>query len=374
MPALHAGGRAVFRFQDDDPDRAAALLTAMAPHSTLEDFAYQPRPTEPAHLFDAEGGTYYVAFAPQPSVPSRPRSPNPPALAETIETTAVDAATDVIRVRAEPLTYGWIVMATLAHLARSSLLRGVMVALDADMSPLAFTRQHMRQSLRAALSAGSLIGVPGDKPTHWWLSEPPTAEPLAERVEQTVIELLQHESVVTPADVYRRFPGWLTPEAELVEAALSAYGEQIEDGVWCPQTVDLAERQVIADALRRLGERLGFAVGAGLADVVWGEGGRATHAFRIVETGRWSELELNRLPEFVAGYLVLPDRVVELLRVKLARNPLLRRELTKRHWALVKARHILSLAGRPDGDRQEFKKIVGLNPIIEQAEAQMPLF
>ena len=372
-PALSADARVLFRFQDDDADRAAATLLAMSPYADLEALVYQPPVEQPAHLFDAAGGVYDMAFTPASSTPL-PVAPAAPALAETIESAAVDAAVDVLRVRAEPLPFGWIFTAAVVALAESGLLRQAMAALDVNVSPLAFVEQHVRQGLRAALAEGVLTAVAGHKPAHWWLPQAPATQPLAERVEDVLVDLLNRESPITPADVYARFPGWLTPEAELVEALLAAHGEEVGVGMWERRAIDPAERQGILDALRRLGSRLGFSVGAGIADVVWGEGGHATHVFRIAETGRWDDLVIDELPESVAGYLVLPDRLVDLLRVKLMRNPLRQRELTERRWSLIKSRHLRAMAGAPDVDRQEFKKIVGLDPIIEQAKAQIPLF
>ncbi|MFQ5593373.1 MAG: hypothetical protein ACE5HA_04425 [Anaerolineae bacterium] len=372
-PALRADGQVLFRFQDDDPTRAAATLMAMSPGASLEAFIYQPRLTEPAHLFDAAGGVYDMTFRPS-TTPSLPTSLTLPDLAEAIESAAVQAAVDLLRARAEPAPFGWIFTAVVVNLAESGVLRQAMVALEAEISPLAFVQQHVRQGLRAALSEGVLTAVVGDKPTHWWLPKAPPGPPLAERVEDTLVDLLKRESPITPTDVYRYFPGWLTPEAELVAALLAAHGVETGAGIWERQIADPAERKDISDAVHHLGKRLGFSVGAGIADVVWGEGGRATHAFRIAETGRWDDLGIDVLPEAVAGYLVVPDRLVDLLRVKLGRNPLWRRELAERRWSPIKARHLQTMAGEPEVDRQEFKKIVGLEPIIEQAEAQIPLF
>jgi len=372
-PALRADSRMLFRFQDDDPNRAPATLMAMSPYADLEACVHQPPVAQPAHLFDAAGGVYELAFTPASS-PPQPAASAAPDMAETIEIAAVDAAVDVLCARAEPLPFGWIFAAAVVALAESGLLRQAMVALDANVSPLAFVEQHVRQGLRAALAEGVLTAVAGHKPAHWWLPQAPATEPLAERVEDVLVDLLNRESPITPADVYARFPGWLTPEAELVEALLAAHGEEVGAGMWERRAIDPAERRGILDELRRLGGRLGFSVGAGIADVVWGEGGRATHAFRIAQTGRWDDLGIAVLPESVAGYLVLPDRLVSLLRVTLLRNPLRRSAMAERHWSCVKARHLLALAGAPDVDRQEFKKIVGLDPIIEQAKAQIPLF
>ncbi|MBS1251181.1 MAG: hypothetical protein MAG451_00211 [Anaerolineales bacterium] len=371
VPALCPDGRILFRFQDN-ADRADAVLAAMAPHASLDELAYQPPLVEPANMFAAAGGAYYVTFTPEPPAP--PPDIEPPALATAIETAAVDAATDLLRARAEPLPYASILTAATTRLARSELLHQTMTCLDADISPLAFAKQHMRQGLRGALAQGDLVAVAGHTPTHWWLPEAPPADPLTERVEQVVVDLLDDQESVTTSEIYRHMKGWLVPEAELVEALLTAYGEETEPGVWARCPIDEGERESVEWALRRLGERLAFAVGAGIADVVWGEGGRATHVFNIVETGRWSEVPVDVLPESVAGYLILPDRLVNLVRVKLLRNPLWRQTLAEGGWQLVKVRHLMALTNAEAVDRQDFKKILGLDPIIEQAEAQIPLF
>lgn len=373
VPALHAEAHVFFRFDDHDPDRSAAALMAMARHAALDDFVYQPRLVQPARLFGTAGGTYHITFRLASMAPLGPR-PAQPMLAEAVEKTAVDSAVNLLGIRAEPLPFDWLFMAAAVRLARSELLRQIMAALDIEMSPLAFVKQHVRQGLRSALAEGLLVAVAGDDATHWWLPETPPAEPLAERLETTVIGLLNREPPLTPADVYRRFPGWLTPEAELLQALLTAYGEEVVPGQWIARGDDPGEWPAIYEAAQRLGQRLGFSVGGGIADVVWGEEGHATHAFRIARTGRWRDLGIDVLPESVAGYVVLPDRLAHLLRIKLVRNPLLRRELIDRGWSLVKAGHLLTLADSPEANRQEFKKIVGLDPIIEQDEAQIPLF
>ncbi|RME48371.1 MAG: hypothetical protein D6791_03460, partial [Chloroflexi bacterium] len=105
LRTLHPDGHAIFHFHDGDPDRAHALLMAMAPCARIEDFVYQPPVAEPAHLFDAIGGTYHIAFTPaQPT--EQPFLLNAHDLAATIEESVVDAASGVVADRAEPLPYG----------------------------------------------------------------------------------------------------------------------------------------------------------------------------------------------------------------------------------------------------------------------------
>jgi hypothetical protein len=66
--------------------------------------------------------------------------------------------------------------------------------------------------------------------------------------------------------------------------------------------------------------------------------------------------------------------MASLIAIKLNRDPLLRAAFAARRCSVIKVRHLLELAATPDADRQALKKIVGLDPIIEQAEAQIPLF
>jgi hypothetical protein len=44
------------------------------------------------------------------------------------------------------------------------------------------------------------------------------------------------------------------------------------------------------------------------------------------------------------------------------------------NWQIVKYCHLAWLAEIEEIDRHDLKKIIGLKPIIEQPEAQIPLF
>ncbi len=73
-------------------------------------------------------------------------------------------------------------------------------------------------------------------------------------------------------------------------------------------------------------------------------------------------------------YLVIPAERASLVDFKLRRNPLLRAAMAEGNWQIVKYGHLAWLAETEEIDRHDLKKIVGLKPIIEQAEAQIPLF
>ncbi len=399
-PALQPDGRTIFCFTDPDPARAQALLLATAPHFALETLTYQPALKELSGLFDSIGGAYQVSLRRSRAVERRRRARRS-ALAAEIARTARRMAVRVINQQGEPTSLDRIAVATFGQLAGTGLLRQVMALPMAPKdSPLAFVQRALRQGLEEALEEGALVGVGDTKATHWWLPRQPSTVPLADRVEELVMEMLARDAGLRAEEVCRRFPGYLTPEAELVQAALRAWGQEVEPGVWCGLEAVPDEREQLVAALEDLGRRLGFEVaGSGLADVVWresgtsqladdrsppmragGEGsgqelagaGPVQHVFRVLGSARLTDLP--RLPEGVSGYAVVLERLVELVAVKLARNPLLRQTVAERGWDFIKAQHLEALARDPTADRQEFKKILGLQPIIEQAEAQMPLF
>jgi hypothetical protein len=75
-----------------------------------------------------------------------------------------------------------------------------------------------------------------------------------------------------------------------------------------------------------------------------------------------------------SGAFVLPEARADLVRFKLGRSPLLQRPLAEGRWEFIKYRHLRRLAQVTEPDRHDLKKIVGLEPIIEKPEAQIPLF
>jgi hypothetical protein len=111
-------------------------------------------------------------------------------------------------------------------------------------------------------------------------------------------------------------------------------------------------------------------------DVVWHEGGKAAHAFAVQWTAVLSPLLLDQRVHLgdARGYFVLPEGRADLVCFKIGRSPLLRRALAEGGWDFIKYCHLRHLAQRPERDRHDLKKIVGLEPIIEKPEAQLPLF
>jgi len=73
-------------------------------------------------------------------------------------------------------------------------------------------------------------------------------------------------------------------------------------------------------------------------------------------------------------YLVIPGGRAALVSYKLAHNPLWQEIVAEAGWRFVKYRHVRRLASQPDIDEYTLRTIVGLDPIVEQERAQIPLF
>lgn len=398
---LNLQGRLVFFLQSQDPTASEALiLAAEGAGFELETLLYQPVSAAPKGLFKSVGGEGRLTFVRAKEPP--PSAPDPEALAAAIQRGALQAAVEVLEARGEPLIFDWLHQTIYQRLSQAGLLRQAMAAKGEELSPLDFVREHVDAALQRGLREGPLVGMDGESVTEgeprrrlWWLREPPyTVEPLGDRVERAVYELLEGGLPLGPSAVYSRFPGLLTPEADLVEACLASYGREILSGQWGLRLEDRRawrerERAEMIAHLVELGRRLGYGVWLregkerdidpgplGEVDVIWHEEGQAAYAFVVQWTAVLSPLLLIRgiRPREARGILVLPEARADLIRFKLGRSPLLQRALAEGGWGFIKYRHLRRLAQVSELDRHDLKKIVGLEPIIEKPEAQLPLF
>jgi hypothetical protein len=220
----------------------------------------------------------------------------------------------------------------------------------------------------------------------WWLADPSGAAPaLCDRVESSAYRLLQETLSITEDDfsqaVYAQFPGALTPDADLVAICLRALSRETTPGCWQLRPEDLpdarqAERQTIIEGLLALGERLGFGVAPWSPfDAAWFEEGEVRAAFSV----RWRAvvgevLALGGQLEGLRPYMVIPGGRAALVSYKLAHNPLWQRTVDEEGWRFIKYRHVRELAAQPDVDQYTLQTVVGLDPIVEKEQAQLPLF
>jgi hypothetical protein len=267
-------------------------------------------------------------------------------------------------------------------------------------------------------------------PQLWWLREPgEVSPPLSDRVEEAVWEVLCEKPTLSAevlvAAIYPRLPGLLTPEAELIEACLKSYAQEIGSDRWQlrpedqPESREEQRGQGVAN-LVKLGQRLGYGVGLSQAwhqrpceggtlmellrneepgvespspfDVLWHEDREVRHAFILLSMATlglipwhkedmpfghpsdFAQARAHDRGEGINRYLVIPEERSDLASFKLDRSPWLRQAMVTGHWQFIKYGHLSQLVNAVEIGRHDLKKIVGLRPIIEQDEAQIPLF
>ncbi len=407
--ALQAQGRLVLVFATEGPAYVEALFMA----ASLAGFELEGTSCQPGEVPVGTMGYYRLSFAkgeePLAALPPEDEA----SLAIELQREASTAMQDVLRQRGEPLTYEWLHLAAYRHLSAKGYLRRAIA-----MSPFDFVSRQVETVLEG-VEGGAIVrweeAEEGEGwPQLWWLREPgEVSPPLSDRVEEAVWEVLCEKPTLSAETlegaIYPRFPGLLTPEAELIEACLKSYVQEIAAGHWQLRPEDQPENrerqrgQGVAH-LVKLGQRLGYGIGLSRAwrkqsweggtlmdllrnedpdveppspfDVLWHEDKEVRHAFVLLSMAALGLVPWHKddMGEGIKRYLVIPEERGDLMSFKLDRSPWLRQAVVTGHWQFIKYRHLSQLASAAEIDRHDLKKIVGLRPIIEQNEAQMPLF
>jgi hypothetical protein len=114
-------------------------------------------------------------------------------------------------------------------------------------------------------------------------------------------------------------------------------------------------------------------------DCIWYLRSKATFLFEVEWTAMVTDALLRRGPripsdETIVRFLVIPPERVELLRLKLARSPLLRKAMDEQNWHILKADHLRRLHAREEASLDQLAPVLGLDPEIERGAEQLPLF
>lgn len=316
------------------------------------------------------------------------RSFDPDKLKRKIIDDAKAAVVRTLRSRGEPTSRSMLDAGTHTYLAEKALLPSV-AALEDDVSAMAFAGDAVNEGFEAA----SIVELRREgEETLWWLSDPPAGlDTLADGVEREVRSLLTERSIWTENDlvntIYARFPSLVTPDLTLVHLCLDSYG--VRDGeeirLRPEDNPDRRRREIeqIHADLITLGRGLGYdTVPGDVWDVRWLEEGRDTYGFIISSTAGIGpyllDAELSALiadsTEEARRCLVVPGGRAGLIDLKLQRDPRLAAAVKRDGWQFIKFRHLRRLMARDDLDRYAFKTVLGLDPIVEQEQAQIPLF
>ncbi|MGD2039624.1 MAG: hypothetical protein PVH11_02280, partial [Anaerolineae bacterium] len=327
------------------------------------------------------GDEYRLALTPSSAQPDpMPETP----IDVQIRGAAIDAATETIQARGEPVPWRTLQAAMLLRLAEHGLL--ARVASEKDKVPSPF--DLVAQQIEAALDDGSFVRLVGsdDREVFWWLAEPSNlSPPLSDRVEAEAYQVLQEALALTALDFETRlnvrFPGVQAPEAALVQHCLTSYGHEPTPGYWQIREEDRpavrqAEGRAMIEHVFELGRRLGYRSGTWRSfDVAWYRGQQVEAAFVV----RWMAAVGEALaPDGGLGgarpYLVIPGGRAALVSYKLAHNPLWQQLVEAAGWRFIKYRHVRQLLAQTEIDEYVLRTVTGLDPIVERESAQIPLF
>ena len=217
----------------------------------------------------------------------------------------------------------------------------------------------------------------------WASTQAKIARPLADRVEESVLRLLQSQEVWTRAAlesvVYAQYYDELSPEPALVAACIAAYTDGDAQDMLRLRAEDMAaargaETRQVRGLLRQLGERLRFDVSQDEAgDIVWADAGTPAYLFRCTTTAALGpHLLATHPPTPARRHLVLPGGRAALAALKLKRDPRLQQAVERDHWVFIKYRHLRRMAAEIN-QRADIEVYLGLDPIVEQAQVQIPL-
>ncbi len=390
-PKLHPHGHMVLLVSPRRSTQAeAALMAGVVGGFRPVAHVYGPRTVADA----AQGaGDYQIVLAKGAEIlEGVTRPPDAGFLRGEIRDEAERGAQQALAQRGEPSPAGWLRHGAFTRLAQRGLLQRALLPRDERHSGYEVIQKAVEEAL--GKDAQDPL-VPMEWEAHFapdatlpmlWLRRPSdVAAPLADRVEAAVAEILRETLMLRREDcereAYRRFPSLQTPEQDLVRACLESYAEETSPG-WVrlrdedqPERVRLAVAAFIAD-MDALGKRMGLRV---IADsppyhVVWAADG-TRHGFLFSPMAVVHTLAaLGPRDEDTTRYLVIPEARVALLRLKLRRSPIYGRLLEQGGWAIIRWPLLQALLKLPAVDIHALKQVVGLEPIMEQGEAQIPLF
>jgi 16S rRNA G966 N2-methylase RsmD len=177
-----------------------------------------------------------------------------------------DTTVELLAERAEPTPYTMIINYIDPVLAKNGYFSSLHTGLDVK----SVLKNHIGKEFK--LVEERIGGVKGQL---WWFNDPKMVNrlkeiPLSERVEQTVLRLLQKKGKVTFTDAWEavsiEFPNSLTSDSTSIKEALEQYARQISGGYWLlkPQVNQrVTQHNEIIAVLAEAGEALGHKIWIG---------------------------------------------------------------------------------------------------------------
>jgi hypothetical protein len=356
--------------------------------------------------------------------------------ASAIEEAIRAGVREAIRSRGEPVATDRAAVAALESLAGRKLLAPLTLARAGGVSELEVFVDHFRSALADAARSGIVkIELDGAAAEHahdttvYSLAEPIDATPLDDRLEWGVWGLLSASRDIETRTLLRRAYGLFrdveTPDRELVERCIAAYGHQSDDGRWRLRDDDAlvrrqADQTLLAVQLIDAGRRLGFKVHVGkdlerralpeahlhrgpalgdlmtdaergsdvarlsgirsdaleYFDCVWYDKGKLVFLWQLEWTARLhrSVMALGEAvpdEDRVFRFFAIADERRALAEFKLRRAAATAEVVRRRGWRFVKWGPLRSWATQPDVALDLLEQVLGLSPAVEQTGQQL---
>lgn len=298
----------------------------------------------------------------------------------------VHAAKELLTARAEPVPFARLHAHIWDTLAKRSLLQRALLIQDLE-APLDWMRQQVYVALESAVGAAFVQLWKGEDQDEclWWLARPDDGQPLAERVEVAVVALLEEHSPIDLTDllteVYRQFPGVLTPDEAWITACVRSYASPLDRDRWEINAADHREarsraRNETLSLLAKLGAKWGYGsrVDEGLSSVYWAQAGLETTALTVLDSGAVSTLVHQPVPASVTrAFAILPEVRLDLIRQRFERSPNLRQELAVRRWQFIHDQDLVHWATEHETTAEDLSSLVSLDPFTIEGRGQLTL-
>ena len=405
---------------------AACALAGTAAGYRLRGILYQRDALATPSRADASGAAAVLDFGREGVTLLRDQTP---ANAASIEDAIRHGVREAIAARGEPVGAELAGVGALLTLAERGLLASLTLARAGGVSELEVFLDHFRSALGDAKRSG--LERVGEAPhALMTISSGLDATPLDDRVEWGIWGLLSAAREIETKALLRRayalFRDLETPDRELVERCIAAYGAQGADGRWRLRDEDAlvkrqAEQTALAADLVDAAHRLGFKVSIGrdlrrralagahaamrgsilgdllsdaereasLArhmrgpadvldhlDVVWYDRAHMVFVWQLEWTARIhrSVVQLGEaIPDDdrVFRFLAVADERRGLVGYKLVRSAALAEAVRRRAWRFVKWEPLRRFAAGPETTLADLEGVLGLEPAVEQAGQQL---
>jgi hypothetical protein len=289
------------------------------------------------------------------------------------------AVLDVLQKRGEPQSYSRIHHAAWLALSETGMLK----QLASDEHPMQSVNELLEKVLLEDEAFVHLAAGIDVEAGQYWLSESATAAPpLADVIEQSVLELLRSDEQMTSLEFDRmlcsRLAGILTPDQRIILACLQSYAvEEDESGAWILRQEDMPEarKNDIAEIERMLieiGVRLGFQV-PDTRPIQWvKDKGQRSYQFSVSEMAfLGSALSSSSEPKRFEEILVVPGGRASLVAAKSRRNRWISTWLES-GVRIMKFRHVRRLYAETTLTSENLYERMGIDP-PGRHDPQMPL-